>query len=176
MLWAVASPYRYSPLLLLFHPGVNGRFRKAFCETFVGARRLHFLQRDSAHGGSEPDTSGRGEGSTDPLLHSAHPLGGGRVQDPRRLSGDGFAQYFEGAPPPEDVPELQIHARSGRLYQAVSRALSGGGTSIPQVYLGRKVGNCWRHGRDAGRREAGRRVVRAAGSVRQALLPRATRC
>src|SRR5439155_12149860 len=70
--------------------------------------------------------------------------------------------------------ELQIHARSGRLYQAVSRALSGGGTSIPQVYLGRKVGNCWRHGRDAGRREAGRRTVRAPDALRQALLPRET--
>ena len=42
---------------------------------------------------------------------------------------------------------------------------------VAQVRRGGPPGDRRRHGRDAGRQHAGRRVVRAAGALRQGLLP-----
>ncbi len=69
----------------------------------------------------------------DVLGHPAHPLGGGRLQDARRVPGDGPAQYPQGDAALARAAQLPVHARPGCVRAAVPGAVSRRGGRFPPI-------------------------------------------
>ena len=105
----------------------------------------------------------------------AHALGGGRLQDARRVPRHGVAAHSGSAAAPQDSAELPVCARPGRLRPAVSGALSRGGRRVPQICRRGTAPTRAGDGRHARREHARRRDIYSANPLRQRLLPRTAR-